>query len=322
MVEINISVVIPVYNAKPYIQYAVESALAQEETYEVILVDDGSTDGGLAVCQELSQQYHKVKLFQHPNGKNHGAAAARNLGIKNSSCSYVAFLDADDYFLLDRFSSTINVFHKYEDADGVYEAIGAAFQNNEVKEKFTKIFTQELTTIREIIPPDQLFERLLRGGIGHFSLDGLTLKKKVFQKTGLFCENLKIFEDTEMMYRLCALSTLYHGNINQPVAIRRVHSSNRITSHLADKRKTYKSNIILWNTLAKWAKKNITKENQDILLHHYIANLRKVDTFPDFSWIDYLQSRARMAKLGFQFPRLLISHFFWRRIVPSKEIFH
>jgi glycosyltransferase involved in cell wall biosynthesis len=77
----NISVIIPVYNAEKYVAQAVESALQFEEVYEVILIEDKSPDNALIICEELTQKYDRVKLFQHPDKGNHGASTSRNLGI-------------------------------------------------------------------------------------------------------------------------------------------------------------------------------------------------------------------------------------------------
>src|SRR5210317_669111 len=95
----DISVVIPVFNAERYVESAVESALRQSETAEVILVEDNSPDNALEICQRLEAQDPRVRLFRHGDGKNHGAGESRNLGIRNARCDYIAFLDADDYYV-------------------------------------------------------------------------------------------------------------------------------------------------------------------------------------------------------------------------------
>ena len=321
MDEIKISVIIPFFNARNYVTQAVESALMQPETGEVILVEDNSPDGGLQICQELSEMYQNVKLLRHPDCKNHGAAASRNLGIKNAAFPIVAFLDADDYYLPNRFHTTTEIFNNYKNIDGVYEAIGVTYQNESVKELFTKLSFKEITTIRERVDPDKLFERIIRGKIGHFSFDGFTVRKQAFDKTGFFSEELEMYEDTDLMYKLCAKATLYPGSIDQPVAIRRVHDQNRITYQLADKRSSYMTYNAMWDCLSKWGKNNLPNIHQKMVLHRYISHLRKVDTFVDFSWNDYFTSRKKMFELGADFPELFIDRFFWRRIVPSREVF-
>ena len=71
--SLEISVVIPVYNAAPFLKKAVFSALRQPETAEVILIEDGSEDNSRAICQSLKEQYKRVVFFQHAQGGNLGA---------------------------------------------------------------------------------------------------------------------------------------------------------------------------------------------------------------------------------------------------------
>ena len=89
-----ISCVMPVHNAKAYLSAAVESVLAQNYPYfELILVDDGSTDGSSALCGEFSLKDDRVKLLSQPN---RGAAAARNAGLAAATGRYLTFVDAAD----------------------------------------------------------------------------------------------------------------------------------------------------------------------------------------------------------------------------------
>lgn len=92
---IDISVIIPVYNAAPLIRRCLDSVLAQkgDYTYEVLLIDDGSTDDSVEIIK--SYKNPKFKIFQQ---KNAGPAAARNVGLSNAEGRYLAFLDADDYW--------------------------------------------------------------------------------------------------------------------------------------------------------------------------------------------------------------------------------
>lgn len=89
----NISVIVPVYNCVSYIRRCVKSILAQTySVYEIILVDDGSTDGSGEICDEFSKEI-RVKIVHQ---SNQGVSNARNVGINISSGEYLAFVDADD----------------------------------------------------------------------------------------------------------------------------------------------------------------------------------------------------------------------------------
>ena len=102
---IDISVIIPVYNAGPLIKRCLDSVLAQkgDYTYEVLLIDDGSTDDSVDIIKSYNNT--KFKIFQQ---KNAGPATARNKGIKEAQGKYITFLDADDYWENTFFDETIS----------------------------------------------------------------------------------------------------------------------------------------------------------------------------------------------------------------------
>lgn len=95
----KVSVIIPVYNVEKYLERCVESVMRQTyKNIEVILVNDGSTDGSLKVCKTLQEKYPQLIIVDKPNG---GLSSARNAGIKNSHGEYIAFLDSDDWVTSD-----------------------------------------------------------------------------------------------------------------------------------------------------------------------------------------------------------------------------
>ena len=90
-----ISVIVPVYNAIKYLSRCVESILNQNNTeFELILVNDGSTDDSLTICKRYAGKDSRVIVIDKPNG---GASSARNAGIDRSKGDYICFVDADDY---------------------------------------------------------------------------------------------------------------------------------------------------------------------------------------------------------------------------------
>lgn len=230
----KVSVIIPVYNAENYLRKAVESAVNLDEVGELILVEDASPDNALAVALELEQEFEKVKLFQHPDKSNHGAGASRNLGIAKATCDYIAFLDADDYYLPNRFTTDKVVFEAHADCDGVYSAVGTHFYSDQAKQQFfDKGFGyQEILTLSGDPGPEALFRVLFHKHLtikGEFCTDGITLKKKVFNKVGYFHIELKLRQDIHLWKRLAGFCNLYAGEINQPTAMRGIHTQNRMT---------------------------------------------------------------------------------------------
>ena len=90
-----ISIIVPIYNIKEYLERCVDSILAQTyENIEVLLVDDGSTDGTSLLVDKLGKKDNRIRVFHKENG---GSSSARNLGIREAKGSYLGFIDSDDY---------------------------------------------------------------------------------------------------------------------------------------------------------------------------------------------------------------------------------
>ena len=175
--DFSLSVIIPVYNCELFIEKAIASVLTQTEVTEIVVVNDGSTDKTGLLLNQLQKQNSILKIYHHQNKLNKGRSASRNLGIKKATGNYIAFLDADDYFFPNRFANDIIVFQENECCEGVYNAIGAHFYKEVGIVEHDRL---GLYTVTEKIKSEELFETLFLGKKGHFSIDGLTLKKSVF----------------------------------------------------------------------------------------------------------------------------------------------
>lgn len=93
----SISVIVPVYQAEKFLHRCLDSVARQTfSDWELILVDDGSTDGSAALCDQLAAKDNRVRVFHRK--KNQGVSEARNLGINEAKGDYIAFLDADDCY--------------------------------------------------------------------------------------------------------------------------------------------------------------------------------------------------------------------------------
>lgn len=97
-----VSVIVPVYNVKDYVQECIDSILAQTFTdYEILIVDDASTDGSLALCRELYSLQPKVRIIEREPPGNEGLSRTRNLGLRLSRGEYISFIDSDDTITTD-----------------------------------------------------------------------------------------------------------------------------------------------------------------------------------------------------------------------------
>ncbi|UOE41369.1 glycosyltransferase [Chryseobacterium suipulveris] len=308
----KISVIIPVYNAEKYVTQAVESALQFDEVAEVILIEDKSPDNALEVCEKLAKTHDlRVKLLQHPDKGNHGAGESRNLGMRNATCEFIAFLDADDFFLPNRFDAEKEIFKKPE-VDGVYGAIGVHYHSEKAKEQFYHIYQEKLTTVYQPHPPKDVFPGLigLRGSFGLFSVDGLTIRKSALEKMdALMKTDLKLHQDTDFLMRLAFYANLYPGILDKPVAVRGVHESNRISQVDSGKIKPASTRVLLWNHLKNWAEKEPNMPKDELLhitrMHRSfeIANssfLRKWGMILKYLATDFRSIRSGLYNINFR----------------------
>lgn len=113
MEHIAVSVIVPIYNTKPWLGQCVQSILGQKfsERFEVLLVDDGATDGCGALCDEFAAQDARVRVFHQ---ENQGLSAARNTGIDAARGRYYAFVDSDDILYPDYLQKLYDACEKHD----------------------------------------------------------------------------------------------------------------------------------------------------------------------------------------------------------------
>lgn len=110
MERIKISIIVPVYNTLNYLERCVDSIRRQTyENLEILLIDDGSTDGTGQLCDTLARQDRRIRVYHKENG---GASSARNIGIQNAIGDYIGFVDSDDYIDQDIYRDMVEVIEK------------------------------------------------------------------------------------------------------------------------------------------------------------------------------------------------------------------
>jgi glycosyltransferase involved in cell wall biosynthesis len=105
-----ISIIVPVYNTLPYLEKCVNSLLVQTHSnLEIILVDDGSTDGSSQLCDDLAAKDERIKVFHKQNG---GVSSARNAGLAKATGNYIGFVDSDDWVEPDMYAILLELIQK------------------------------------------------------------------------------------------------------------------------------------------------------------------------------------------------------------------
>ena len=190
-----ISIIVPVYNVEEYLKQCLDSILEQTfSNYEVILVNDGSTDSSGLICQEYAEKDVRIRYFEKENG---GISDARNYGIEQVKGEYLTFVDSDDF--LD--ASHLNVLYNAlvdNDVDisivnyANYQTSTATFYLHTFGEYYEKTYTSE-----ELIDDLSFLER---NDLSFSTLWGSLYKKNVFS----FLRFLKgvIGEDVALIYKM------------------------------------------------------------------------------------------------------------------------
>ena len=128
----KISVIIPVYNTESYITRVIESVIAQMFIdYELILVDDGSTDASGEICDRFAAKYSRWVRVEHT--ENHGVSAARNNGIDLATGEWITFIDSDDYILPQYLQNLYNNAEKYN-SDFVMTGIVRRYEEKPIED--------------------------------------------------------------------------------------------------------------------------------------------------------------------------------------------
>jgi glycosyltransferase involved in cell wall biosynthesis len=243
----KVSVIIPVYNCERFVGAAIESVLSQTyEDYELIVVDDGSQDETLNI---ISNYREKIRILSQPNS---GQATARNLGYKNSTGEYLAFLDADDiwypHFL--ECEATILDTHPqvglvYSDLD-IIDETGAVIERAHLSKRSQKKRGSESYLGKHAIP-----------------FPSASLKRRVvFEQSGAFDESFRRGgEDALLWAKMYRFADFYW--VRQSLAQRRIHNAQ--VSHSRPHR--LEADILLCNKL--WELFSDNPEEQSKLLMKY-----------------------------------------------------
>lgn len=191
-----ISVIIPVYNAQTFLHKCVDSVRQQTYTnLEILLVDDGSTDGSGALCDEYAKADERIRVIHQPNG---GVSAARNAGIKKARGAYISFVDNDDWVAPTFLETLWNMLQKYDAPVSVVGHWKVHADRTVPCYNLPKHIPETLISAQEHFDKQHSL-RMIRAPYGNYMPDKL-FKASLFEHV-LFPEG-KIYEDIWVLYRL------------------------------------------------------------------------------------------------------------------------
>ncbi len=214
----RVSVIVPVYNRRAFIRRCLASiAGTRYPNLEIVLIDDGSSDGSWELIQNCAaEQGETIRALHHPRHQNRGISASRNLGLQRATGRYVAFLDSDDEYSPHRFDQCLGLLEADPALHAIYEPV---WIENDSGNGARVVPSRETIRCIETNPLAWLF----RNDWWHTS--SLTVRRDSLLRLGLFREDLPVGEDTELWMRLAATGAIRSSDQAKPVATVHRHTS-------------------------------------------------------------------------------------------------
>lgn len=284
-----ISVVIPLYNKQASIQSTVNSVLNQSyRDFELIVVDDGSTDGSADEVLELKDS--RVKLIRKTNG---GVSSARNEGIKNSSSEYIAFLDGDDLWEPDFLSEIAKMLTDFPEV-GIC-GTSYCYLKHGIKEKAEKPISKDFFGILDNSS----------WSYGHiFCSTAVCCKKSALLDAGMFDERIAYGEDLDMWWRIMLKYPAAYSN--KELAIYRFDEENRAMNKTIPLEKLYINYFEKYDDARRTNpdfRHFIDKECMWWLYPYYLQNPKDENVNRILSHIDLSEYKPSF-RIRFRFPKL------------------
>ena len=282
-----VSIIIPVYNGSDYLKEAIDSALSQTySNFEVLVINDGSTDGGKTENIALSYG-NRIRYFAKANG---GVSSALNYGIKEMQGEFFSWLSHDDVYSQDKVKLQIEALSKYSDEDVIeiceVQCIDKDSKRISSIQKPRNLSKDRLNSWNEALK--DLFDN------GSFYGCALLIPKKAFEKCGEFREDLRYCQDYLMWLKL-ALSGYKFAYSDDVAVSLRIHA-NQLTQ---TGRSLYHSDIMELskeivpllekcsnkkeNYLFSFAREMAKYDNSDVV-RYCIDSMKKVRLFSAREW--------------------------------------
>ena len=242
--QFRLSIIVAIYNVEAYLERCLSSIVKQDlppEVYEILLINDGSTDGSLAIAQKYEQQYSNVKVFSKENG---GLSSVRNFGIDHSQGRYIMHVDGDDFLEENVVGKVVKVAEE-NDLDLCFFD-SQTFPNGRKLNNFWQFPKYKIYT----------GERLLLGGMKVSSTWCAIYKYSFLKESKIFFYDRISHQDVEYNYRLYPLAQrvlftdlLVYNYFIEGESISRTNNLNK-------KKRNYLDNLIIVRNVKQFAYSN------------------------------------------------------------------
>lgn len=250
--NLKVSVIIPTYNRADLLNRVIKSVLNQTfKDFELIIVDDGSTDNTKEVVKRFQEKDKRVKYIWQ---KNSGAPASpKNTGIRNSKGQFLAFLDSDDRWLSEKLEKQITLFEKSKNL-GIVSCNCWRFYTKQNDRK-------EIDNIKRHKVPQKYFSDILERCFISSS-SSVVIPKFVFYKVGLYDEQFKTSDDRDLYIRI--LKDYDFDFVEEPLFHYYIHNENLSGCGLYNSRSYYlraiREDIIIFNKYKKDYDNNLSSK--------------------------------------------------------------
>lgn len=265
-----LSIVIPLYNKEQSIVCTLDSVLAQTYTdYEVIIVNDGSTDHSKEVVELWLAENSCGCRFRLLSKSNGGVCSARNRGIHEAKGEYIAFLDGDDLWDKDYLAEQARMMADFPEASMWGINFAEVTNGNQLVRRLATGLTDNFRGYVE-----DYFGLTKKGRISDlFHSSAVVIRKKVFDEVGVFDERIKIAEDVDMWWRIIAVYPIafydkymvYYQQDTENRALQKKHVLRECLPYYVDKYKEpiFKRNKDFYRYAMNWAANSLKRYMDD-----------------------------------------------------------
>lgn len=267
----TISIIIPIYNAELYLRQCIDSILSQSiSDYEIILINDGSTDNSLSICKQYAEIHKNISIL---NEKNEGVSASRNKGLNVAKGEWIIFIDADDYLMPNALQTLYSCAHT-TNSDII---LANALKLKDGKESSPILQLNNENLSKKLYP------------IKHFALWGYLFKRSLISENKLeFINGLAYSEDRIFIYqyiRLC--KTISY--INSPIYIYRINVSSACSSRDGIKKAKHQfwaASVL--NTMAK----------NELTFSYRLELLKESEKTINMGFYSFIETRMKFNKIN------------------------
>lgn len=264
--RMKISVIIPVYNVEKYLERCLESVLNQTHSnLEIILVNDGSRDSSLQICEKYAMMDQRIKVISQ---SNQGLSAARNTGVEQATGEYIAFLDSDDWLELDAYEYLLDALQRSE-VDMIVAGIARTSIENV---RHSDTFEEEILTQEQYM---QRFFKIGWQGIEYYVCNKLmkaSVVKEVQFPVGLTAEDvLATFRYILQVDRVLVSNKVVYNYFRNPQSITATFSEKDFDLETIWDMVVVEAQRSQNLTYIEWAKVNRQRVNLALLMRIAVA---------------------------------------------------